>query len=75
MIQALLIAAPANGPQRPYINSATLNGVTFEKVYLTHGQITAGGQLQLNLESSPNFHWATGEFSRPAAPISSLPGR
>ena len=70
-----IIAAPANGPQRPYINSATLNGEKFEKVFLTHSQITAGGQLQLNLESSPNFHWAAGESNRPAAPISSLPAR
>ena len=67
-----VITAQANGPQRPYIRAAALNGQPFNRVYLTHGQITAGGQLLFNMDSSPNPLWAIGEADRPAPPMKSV---
>jgi predicted alpha-1,2-mannosidase len=67
-----IITAQDNGPQRPYIRAATLNGQPFNKVFLTHGQLTAGGQLILNMDSGPNTRWAIGEADRPTAPVKSV---
>jgi predicted alpha-1,2-mannosidase len=61
------ILAQNNGPQRPYIHAATLNGESFNQVYLTHTQITHGGELKLEMTSGPDYHWATDEKSRPPA--------
>ncbi|HWH69312.1 MAG TPA: glycoside hydrolase domain-containing protein, partial [Candidatus Sulfotelmatobacter sp.] len=66
------ITARDNGPQRPYIRAATLNGQPFNKVFLTHGQLTAGGQLSLDMDSGPNFLWAIGVGDRPPAPLSTV---
>lgn len=37
-----------------YIKSAKLNGKPFNQVYLTHDEILAGGQLELEMSSKPN---------------------
>jgi predicted alpha-1,2-mannosidase len=67
-----VITARDNGPQRPYIRSAALNGQPFNRVFLTHGQIAAGGELRLNMDSSPNPNWAIGPDDRPPAPIKAV---
>jgi predicted alpha-1,2-mannosidase len=61
------IVAQDNGPQRPYIHAATLNGQAFNKVYLTHGQITDGGEIKFEMVSGPDYLWAIGEKDRPPA--------
>jgi predicted alpha-1,2-mannosidase len=66
------ITAEDNGPQRPYIRAAALNGQPLNKVFLTHGQLTAGGELVLNLDSMPNTLWAIGEADGPAAPVKNI---
>ena len=47
-----------NGPQRPYIQGAELNGTGFERTYLDHGQITGGGELVFEMGSAPDYKWA-----------------
>jgi predicted alpha-1,2-mannosidase len=59
------IVAQDNGPQRPYIHGASLNGNDFKKVYLTHQQITEGGELKLQMDSSPDYHWGVDKEDRP----------
>jgi predicted alpha-1,2-mannosidase len=66
------ITADHNMPQEYYIESATLNGKTFDKVYLTHDQIMNGGELKLEMGSAPNYHWGNSDDSRPPSPISLL---
>ena len=63
--KTFVINAKANGPQRPYIRNATLNGVDFNKTYLQHTQISRGGELTFEMTSTPNPTWATGSESRP----------
>jgi putative alpha-1,2-mannosidase len=64
-----IIDSRDNGPQRCYIRAAKLNGQPFNRVFLTHSQLTAGGQLVLDLDSGPNFLWAIGAGDRPPAPL------
>lgn len=67
-----VVTANRNGPLRPYIESATLNGVAFEKTYLTHKQITAGGELVFNMTSAPNYKWAVEPGQRPGSALEAL---
>ena len=61
------LTARDNGPQRPYIHQAKWNGQAYDKVYLTHGQIVQGGELQLEMSSSPEYHWGNTPEQRPPA--------
>jgi predicted alpha-1,2-mannosidase len=61
------IRARQNGPQRPYIRGAKLNGQPFDKVFLTHEQLVAGGEIVFDMASAPDHHWATAPESRPPA--------
>jgi predicted alpha-1,2-mannosidase len=66
------IVAKDNGPQRPFIHGATLNGEALNKVYLTHEQITAGGEARFEMDSFPNYHLASGLSNRPPALVSEI---
>jgi putative alpha-1,2-mannosidase len=63
------IVTQGNGPQKFYIEGATLNGEAWNKVFIGHDQIVCGGQLLFNMASFPNYHWAVGLESRPASAI------
>jgi len=67
-----IISTKANGPQKYYIDGATLNGQPWNKIYISHDQILNGGELNFNMASFPNYHWATGVDSRPPAAVSAL---
>jgi predicted alpha-1,2-mannosidase len=64
-----IITANNNGPQHPYIHAARLNGAQFNKTYLTHEQIIAGGDLTFDMASAPNRNWASAPESRPPGPL------
>ena len=59
------MVAEHNGPQHSYIHGAKLNGQPFDKVYLTHDQLTAGGEIIFDMASAPDHNWATAPASRP----------
>lgn len=67
-----VVAASKNGPQRPYIGGATLNGQPFNKVFLTHDQILAGGEIVFSMTSAPEYKWASTPESRPASAMGLL---
>ena len=48
-----VIVAKGNGPGRPYIASATLNGKEWTSNYLPHEEIAGGGELVLEMSSAP----------------------
>jgi putative alpha-1,2-mannosidase len=64
------VTASQNGPQHPYIRAAKLNGQPFDKVFLTHDQLVAGGEIIFDMASAPDHHWATAPASRPSATMS-----
>ncbi|MBK1884053.1 GH92 family glycosyl hydrolase [Luteolibacter pohnpeiensis] len=67
-----VIDAKANGPQRPYIGSATLNGGSFNRTFLDHSEITKGGNVTFEMTSAPNYKWGTAEDSRPGSALEDL---
>ncbi len=63
------VTAKNNGPQKPYIQGATLNGETLDKVYLSHEDIARGGDLIFRMDSAPDYRWATRPESRPPSAL------
>ncbi|MFT4032350.1 MAG: GH92 family glycosyl hydrolase [Siphonobacter sp.] len=59
------VKALGNSDQNIYIQSAKLNGKPFTKTYLTHGQLLAGGTLELTMGSIPNKNWGSKPEDRP----------
>jgi predicted alpha-1,2-mannosidase len=66
-----IVTASRNGPQRPYIRGATLNGQPFHKTFLTHEQIANGGEVIFNMTSAPD-KWASAPEARPASAMELL---
>ncbi len=69
--RSFVVSAKMNGPQRPYIQGANLNGSAFNRVYLSHGELLKGGELSFEMGSAPNHKWAVS--SRPPATFPQSP--
>lgn len=67
-----IVTAKANGPQRPYIRGATLDGKPFNQAFLTHSQIVAGGEVVFEMTSAPDHKWATAPGSRSQSAVQPL---
>mgnify|MGYP001314958434 CR=1 FL=1 len=67
-----IVNAKANGPLRPYIRNATLNGKAFNRTFLTHAEISTAGELTFEMTSAPDYKWGTAPESRPASPLTEL---
>ncbi|HEY5913288.1 MAG TPA: GH92 family glycosyl hydrolase [Verrucomicrobiae bacterium] len=59
------ISARENGPQRPYIRGATLNGARFDRTFIGHQEIMGGGELTFDMGSAPDYKWAVAPECRP----------
>jgi predicted alpha-1,2-mannosidase len=66
------IVAGHNGAQELYIQSAALNGESFDKTFLRHEQIVNGGELKFEMGSAPNYNWGVSSESRPVSPLAPL---
>ena len=55
----------SNSKDNIYVNSAKLNGKTFEKTFLSHQQIQRGGEISFDMSSQPNKSWATNKEAVP----------
>ena len=55
------IIARNNSEENIYIQSAKLNGQNLNKCWISHGQIAAGGILELDMGSQANMDWGTNE--------------
>ena len=60
-----VIEAPENSAKNFYIDAAKLNGKTFTRNYLTHGEIMSGGKLNVTMSTEPNTSRATSAEDRP----------
>jgi predicted alpha-1,2-mannosidase len=60
-----IINAPNNDLSRPYIKSALLNGQPLTRNFLRHEEITAGGELTLEMSAEPNTARGIGAEDRP----------
>lgn len=52
-------------PNHKYIQSATLNGVPWNKPWFEHRDLVAGGRLELVMGDKPNFNWGSSPGSEP----------
>ena len=48
------IEAKNNSQTNIYIQSITLNGKPYDKVYITHDEMMKGGNLTFNMGATPN---------------------
>ena len=63
--KTFIVDVKNNGPQNPYIQSATLNGKAYSNSYLLHKDIVAGGTLQLTMGPQPNRTFGANIANRP----------
>jgi predicted alpha-1,2-mannosidase len=61
----LTVNAPQAADNAPYVQSATLNGATWNNAYLPPSFATNGGTLDLTLGTSASTSWATAASSAP----------
>ena len=61
----LVIDAPGNSAENIYINSATLNGKEYTKLYYRHADLLHGGTLHLDMSPTPNSDRGTLTEDRP----------
>ena len=63
------IVANNHSSENIYIQSATLNGEKYTRSYIRHKDIIAGGELVLDMGSTPGSDWGTGIDDIPVAAI------
>jgi putative alpha-1,2-mannosidase len=63
--KSFIIKAINNSKENKYIQSATINGKTFDRTWITHEEITKGGELVFNMGPQPNKKWGVGKTSVP----------
>ena len=51
------IVAHNNSEKNTYIQSAKLNGKIYNKCWIDHKDIVAGGELELQMGPEPNMGW------------------
>lgn len=62
----IVIMANNNSQENVYIQSATLNGERFNKMFLTHEQLTNGCEIVFEMGSEPST-WGSDEESEPTS--------
>ncbi|WP_371483435.1 lectin [Kitasatospora sp. NBC_00315] len=61
----LTVNAPQAATGTPYVQSAGLNGATWNNAYLPADAVISGATLDLTLAATPNTGWASGAGSAP----------
>jgi putative alpha-1,2-mannosidase len=60
-----IVEAKNNSKENVYIQSATLNGKSFDQNWITYADIINGGTLQLVMDSKPELKRGVAENSKP----------
>jgi Glycosyl hydrolase family 92 catalytic domain/Chitobiase/beta-hexosaminidase C-terminal domain len=63
------ITAQGVSAASPYIHGARLDGRPFDRCYLRHWEIAAGGDLTFRMGAAPDTLWGVGEGHQPTAAI------
>ncbi len=67
--KSFVIKAKSVSDRNLYIQSATLNGKQYQKSFITHGDVMAGGELTFVMGAQPNTSWGTGDGNAPVSAI------
>ena len=68
------VLAPGASKVNKYIQSASLNGKILDKPWFTHGQLMAGGVLELKMGAYPNKKWGIQTKYSPTSAFTSYKG-
>src|SRR5690606_26032367 len=63
--KTLSVVCENYSPDNKYIQSAKLNGVSWNKSWFSHEDLMKGGKLELVMGKHPNKTWATGDDAIP----------
>jgi predicted alpha-1,2-mannosidase len=63
------IVAHNNSPKNMYVQSATLNGKPLNRSWISHQEITDGGELVFEMGPKPNVAWGAAAEDRPPQAI------
>jgi len=63
--KTFVIVAHNNSAANPFIQSATLNGKSWNKPWFSHSDIANGGRLVLNMGPVPNKRWGSSPDAAP----------
>ncbi len=63
------IIAENNRPENCYIKRAKLNGKILDRAWITHGEILAGGELELDMSAKPEKDWGRDRKVRPPSSL------
>ncbi len=63
------ISAPEASPGNVYIQSVKLNGVDYDKSWISIDDIRNGGRIEFTMGSTPNKTWGVSTDSRPVSQI------
>jgi predicted alpha-1,2-mannosidase len=63
--RSFTVSAKNNSPENLYIQSATLNGKTMTRSWISQAEIAAGGKLVLTMGPTPNKNFGTAPTDRP----------
>ncbi|MEZ5084005.1 MAG: GH92 family glycosyl hydrolase, partial [Bacteroidales bacterium] len=67
--KSFTIIARNNSPENMYIQSASLNGITYTKSYISHFEILNSGELIFEMGNKSNENWGTNEADLPVSEI------
>jgi len=59
--KSFIIIAQNNSSENRYIQSATLNGKPYDRSWIDHSEIMAGGELAFVMGATPNKSWGGGK--------------
>jgi predicted alpha-1,2-mannosidase len=67
--KSFVIRANGISERNVYVQSATLNGRAYNKSFLLHRDLMAGGELVFQMGPRPSFKWGTGAGNEPVSRI------
>jgi hypothetical protein len=67
--KSFVVRANGVSERNVYIQSATLNGKPYNKSFLLHRDLMAGGELVFQMGPRPSFKWGTGRGNEPVSRI------
>ena len=71
--KSFVVRAENASDRNVYIQSAKLNETTYNKSYLQHGDLMAGGELVFQMGPRPNPLWGSGPGKEPVSRVDSPP--
>jgi predicted alpha-1,2-mannosidase len=67
--KSFVVRAAGVAERNVYIQSASLNGRPYNKSFLTHRDLMAGGEFVFQMGPGPNLKWGTGKGNEPVSRI------